>query len=211
MQGCIRERRDHETHKYSANVGAVEPVPPSHRFLTHQQKSLLASAPSQVSLKMVAGSFLTGLLTTVLLATSASATAISRAPRCKCTSNQPCWPNARAFSQLQSRLSQPLITVQPIGRPCFEASYNEQQCEVVRDRFNDGLWRTDQPGAMMSANWEAADGMTTSCHFNFSATTTCAQGRVPVIGVNATTVRDVQEAVRFASSHNLKVVVKNTG
>jgi len=39
----------------------------------------------------------------------------------------------------------------------------------------------------------------------------CNQGRVPVIGVNATTVEDIKQAVKFAARHNLKVKVKNTG
>ena len=160
---------------------------------------------------MVAGSFLTGLLASLLFASSASAATVARTPRCKCTADQPCWPDQRAFANLQRRLSQPLIAVRPISRPCFEPTFDEDQCEVVRERFNDGIWRTDQPGALIGANWEAADGATTSCHFNFSSTTTCEQGRVPVIGVNATNVRDVQEAVRFAAANNLHVVVKNTG
>lgn len=160
---------------------------------------------------MVTAPFLAGLLVSALLAAPTSAGNLGRAPRCKCTANNSCWPSQRAFSSLARRLSNPLINVTPISQPCFAPTFNEDQCEVVHDRFNDGIWRTDQPGAMMSANWEAADGMTTSCHFNNSATGTCQQGRVPVIGVNATTVRDVQEAVKFAAENNLKVVVKNTG
>ena len=163
------------------------------------------------SLKMVAGSFFNGLLATILLATSASAANIARTPRCKCTANQSCWPSQRSFNQLQSRLSNPLIAVAPVSQPCFQATFNQDQCEVVQSRFNDGLWRADQPGALINSNWEATDGLTASCYFNLSSTSTCQQGRVPVVGVNATTVRDVQEAVRFASRNNLKIVVKNTG
>ena len=34
---------------------------------------------------------------------------------------------------------------------------------------------------------------------------------VPVIGVDARMPGDVQEAVKFAGSHNLRLVIKNTG
>ena len=127
-----------------------------------------------------------------------------------------CWPSQAQFSQLATRLSQPLINVAPIAKVCFDPFVDEEQCQVVHERFNDGLWRADQPGAAMNSNWEASDGMTTSC-FAGNATYfapsngTCEQGRVPVVGVNATRPEDVQEAVKFASEHNLRLVVKNTG
>jgi hypothetical protein len=39
----------------------------------------------------------------------------------------------------------------------------------------------------------------------------CTQGSVPVIGVDARSVGDIQAAVKFAVKHNLRLVVKNTG
>ena len=39
----------------------------------------------------------------------------------------------------------------------------------------------------------------------------CKQGNVPVVGVAAQTVLDIQHAVKFANDHNLRLVVKNTG
>jgi hypothetical protein len=128
----------------------------------------------------------------------------------------PCWPNQADFYALSARLSQPLINVHPIGEVCFEPFFDADACTVSQQRFNDGLWRTDQPGAGINSNWEAADGATSSC-FGGNATWaaprngTCDQGRVPVIGVNATTPQDVIEGVKFAAQHNLRVVIKNTG
>ena len=39
----------------------------------------------------------------------------------------------------------------------------------------------------------------------------CGQGSVPIIGVEARTVGDVQAAVKFAADYDLKLVIKNTG
>ena len=43
------------------------------------------------------------------------------------------------------------------------------------------------------------------------ATETCSLGNHPVVVVKAESAIDVSEAVRFASIHNLRLVVKNTG
>ncbi|PPR04232.1 hypothetical protein CVT24_013335, partial [Panaeolus cyanescens] len=40
---------------------------------------------------------------------------------------------------------------------------------------------------------------------------TCFQGRVPWGVVNVTSIADIQKTVKFASQHNLKLIVKNTG
>lgn len=55
------------------------------------------------------------------------------------------------------------------------------------------------------------DGTTDACYLNTTITGICEQGSVPVIGVDARSVEDIQAAVTFAVQQNLKLVVKNTG
>ena len=40
---------------------------------------------------------------------------------------------------------------------------------------------------------------------------TCSLGNHPLIVVKAQNARDVSEAVKFAGSHNLRLIIKNTG
>jgi hypothetical protein len=131
------------------------------------------------------------------------------ATTCKCTSFDSCWPSASDFAQLSSTLSHPVFSIHPIGFPCHNPSFSAVQCKNVQSHFTDGLWRTDQPGASITDNWEY--NATSSCFVLGNQSTPCGQGRVPVVGVNATTISDVQNAVNFAIKHNLKVRVKNTG
>jgi hypothetical protein len=55
------------------------------------------------------------------------------------------------------------------------------------------------------------NGTISGCYFNTTLGFPCGQGSVPPVGVDARTVQDVQAAVKFASKHNLRLVVKNTG
>ncbi|KAI0788419.1 hypothetical protein C8Q75DRAFT_799201 [Abortiporus biennis] len=67
---------------------------------------------------------------------------------------------------------------------------------------------------MQSTNFETfiwPNGTIDACYFNTSLNVPCTQGSVPIIGVNAQTPSDVQAAVKFASAHNLRLIVKNTG
>jgi hypothetical protein len=67
---------------------------------------------------------------------------------------------------------------------------------------------------MEASNFETymfKNGTIDACFFNTTLGIPCNQGSVPIIGVNATTLEDVQTAVQFAVQHDLKFVVKNTG
>jgi hypothetical protein len=70
------------------------------------------------------------------------------------------------------------------------------------------------PGQMQQPNFEAFEfpnGTIHACFLNTTLGIPCNQGSIPVIGVDARTVSDVQAAVEFAKRKNLRVVVKNTG
>ena len=70
------------------------------------------------------------------------------------------------------------------------------------------------PGAMEAPNLETftfPNGTIDACYRNTTIAGACRQGSVPVIGVDARSVKDIQTAVTFAVQHNLKLVVKNTG
>lgn len=135
-----------------------------------------------------------------------------RGPRCKCTANLSCWPSQSQWNALSKTLSKPVFAVHPVGAPCHDPLFNATECANVQANYFDGIWRSGQPGASESQIWESNDALTAVCTpFNTTRTAHCDQGRVPVIGVNATRPSDVQNAVKFAAAHNLKLVVKNTG
>ena len=73
------------------------------------------------------------------------------------------------------------------------------------NQWHNASWRSDQVGAMQNHSWENS-----SCSIQFRYRK-CNQGSVPVVGVNATLPEHVQTTVRFASTHNLRLVIKTTG
>ncbi|KAI8605880.1 hypothetical protein EDD21DRAFT_298921 [Dissophora ornata] len=61
---------------------------------------------------------------------------------------------------------------------------------------------------MLQTNWETFHGQ--GC-LGTNQTVPCNQGAVPIWTVKATTVADVVETVQFASKHNIRLAIKNTG
>lgn len=153
-----------------------------------------------------------GILALVLcLALSGLATAWSS---CTCVYGDPCWPSAVEFSSLETQLSHPLIYPRPTAAACYPVGVPSTNCSAIAQAWGDGNWRSDQPGAMEAPNFETyifKNGTIDACYLNTTIGAPCTQGSVPIVGVNATTPKDVQVAVQFAVQHNLKLVVKNTG
>ena len=136
------------------------------------------------------------------------------AKTCKCLSDEPCWPTASDFGVLESELSQPLIHPVPPASPCYPLSNPSGNCTEVHEFWGDGNWHADRAGSMQSPNFENfifPNGTISACYMNTTLGVPCEQGSVPVLGVDARTIADVQSAVKFAAAHNLRLVVKNTG
>ncbi|KAF9236125.1 hypothetical protein BU15DRAFT_77228 [Melanogaster broomeanus] len=109
-----------------------------------------------------------------------------------------------------NRLSIPSRLPQPVT-PHRDPSGN---CTDVIQNAYDGNWRSSMPGSMEAPNFETfmfKNGTIDACYINTTITGTCGQGSVPVIGVDARSVADIQAAINFAVKYNLKLVVKNTG
>ncbi|EFJ04336.1 hypothetical protein SELMODRAFT_2240, partial [Selaginella moellendorffii] len=120
-----------------------------------------------------------------------------------------CWPDPSAWDTFNSSLDGRLIKVLPPAAPCHESNFDEQACQIVRERWSSPFWRSDQPGAMQASNWEASGDQ--SCLISSPRNSSCSQGSVPVYAVNVSTPSHVQSAVRFASTKNIRLVIKNTG
>ncbi|KAF7333174.1 hypothetical protein MVEN_02383200 [Mycena venus] len=77
-------------------------------------------------------------------------------------------------------------------------------------QWTSALFRNSIPGALNQVNFEQGYDLTppSLCLRN---STTCGQGNVPLYSVEAETVKDVQAAVTFAATHDLRLVVKSSG
>jgi hypothetical protein len=133
---------------------------------------------------------------------------------CRCLYGEKCWPKDSDFSALASQVSQPLLHPVPPESACYPASHPSGNCAEVTNKTSNGVWRSDQAGSMQTPSFETfilGNGTISACYLNATLGFPCKQGSIAVIGVDARSVKDVQAAVMFASKHNLRLAIKNTG
>jgi len=121
-------------------------------------------------------------------------------------------PSSRSLN-----LSFPSLLIKPIppASACYPPSNPESEnCTEVLSHLSDASWRSNLPGAMQVINFESytfKNGTINACYYNTSLGFPCKQGNVPVLGVEATTVSDIQATLKFVTEHNLRLIIKNTG
>ena len=113
-------------------------------------------------------------------------------------------------------LSQPFLHPLPTAYACYPTSSSTpvSNCSWVQALYTDRIFRSDNPGSMQNANFEAylfLNGTIDACYLNVTLDIPCKQGSIPPICVDIRKAEDAQAAVNFAKEKNLRLIVKNTG
>ncbi|KAK7058063.1 FAD-binding domain-containing protein [Favolaschia claudopus] len=126
--------------------------------------------------------------------------------KCRNTPGSAGWPDEASWRALNTTVGGRLVPVVPLPEYCKTLPGGE----CTDDQWTSGLFRSQIPGAIDQDNW--AQGYDLSppslCFRNSSS---CGQGDLPFYAVEVETVADVQAAVKFASTHNLRLAVKSSG
>ncbi|RYP53654.1 hypothetical protein DL768_001434 [Monosporascus sp. mg162] len=129
---------------------------------------------------------------------------------CRCQPDQPCWPSPQQWSALNHSIHGNLVSVQPVAMACYE-SPSSTACQEVTALWSNSTWRAAQPGAVQWENWEAWPEHNESCYLESASYMGCEQGRISLYSAVVRSEHHIQEAVRFAKRHNLRLVINNSG
>ncbi|KAJ5103124.1 FAD-binding type 2 [Penicillium argentinense] len=153
------------------------------------------------------------LLPLLIVGTTAAATPIQTAySTCKNIPGDAGWPGPGVWHHLNNTVGGRLIGTIPVAHICHNAgiypAFNETACVALQEAFSDAGAQTlePQPGEMLNPYF-----MNTSCSPFTSQSLPCELGNRAVYSINVTGPADVQAGLRFASDHNIRLVVKNTG
>ncbi|KAI0160811.1 FAD-binding domain-containing protein [Xylariaceae sp. FL1272] len=132
---------------------------------------------------------------------------------CRTTPGDASWPTSATWAELNTTLGGKLIANTPLSAPCHEtlfgranAFYNADECTALRNR-----WFYPETHIPSSSSPMAYPFSNNSCNPFLSPDTPCTIGSHPIYTVNATETADFQAAVRFATDHNIRLVIRNTG
>ncbi|KAJ5612346.1 hypothetical protein N7510_005540 [Penicillium lagena] len=137
--------------------------------------------------------------------------AVSSTPHCRCLSYQSCWPSDNEWAALNDTIQGNLVAVRPVAAVCHKGDFDAKACSIVQKEWANSTWRASEPGAVQWENWEAWPERHQSCYETTPRDTECGQGRISLYSAKVQTAHQIVQAVQFASRHNLRLAIKNSG
>ncbi|KAK6087223.1 FAD binding domain-containing protein [Seiridium cupressi] len=126
----------------------------------------------------------------VLQYASAAYTAKNVTSDCYCLPQDACWPSIAESDALNTTVNGRLIATVPIGSVCHEPTYDEAACVALRAE-----WNEPEP----------------HCNPLADRSTPCRIGNLISYAVNISNTDEIAETIKFAKTHNVRLVVRNTG
>ncbi|PYI02677.1 FAD binding domain-containing protein [Aspergillus sclerotiicarbonarius CBS 121057] len=120
------------------------------------------------------------------------------------------------WQQFNASIDGTLFETTPIAAPCYpnSPSYNATTCQTVQSYYGDSVARGTHFGQTYWLNWETChDSGCALLETNPNQTlySTCSLGRLASYYIDVQTPTHIASALQFATSHNLRISIKNTG
>ncbi|POS77367.1 hypothetical protein DHEL01_v204246 [Diaporthe helianthi] len=131
---------------------------------------------------------------------------------CKTYAGDSLWPSEDLWGLFDELLGNALSPIIPIASTCYKNSeydnYDASICASVTEGWVVEGTHYEDPGSVM---WPLYEGKTCLPGTDLTSFANCTQGGYSLYSVNISNVAQIQLAVNFARSLNLRLVVKNTG
>ncbi|KAK8086120.1 FAD binding domain-containing protein [Apiospora phragmitis] len=128
------------------------------------------------------------------------------APGCYCMPGDACWPSADTWSALNSTVSSRLVATVPIGSRCHDPTYDAEACAALQKG-----WAEPQTHIPSSSSVMHPFFANQSCDPFTPRSQPCLLGNYAAYAVNVTSKEDIQAALAFAKTNNVRTVIRNTG
>jgi FAD/FMN-containing dehydrogenase len=103
------------------------------------------------------------------------------------------------------------VAVRPFAYVCHDPTFDADACAFARRHGNESTFLAATPGALQHSNWGARTETGETCYLNTTRNTPCGQGRISLFSAVVRKPAHIQAAVKFASRHNIRLAIKNTG
>ncbi|KUI56033.1 ER membrane protein complex subunit 1 [Cytospora mali] len=125
---------------------------------------------------------------------------------CKCFPGDACWPSQAEWSTLNTTVGGRLIATVPLGSPCHDPYYDEDECAYLQDQ-----WLLAGIHMNSSSSVMAPFFANQSCDPWTPREQPCELGNYVHYAVNVTGPDDIIATVNFAQEKNIRLVIRNTG
>ncbi|KAF9891408.1 hypothetical protein FE257_004264 [Aspergillus nanangensis] len=141
-------------------------------------------------------------LTTGLLALST----VNASRDCRCFPGDACWPTHEVWSAFNKTIDGRLVATVPLGAPCHAPTYDEAECASLRQS-----WTLPEQHYESSSSIMAPFFTNGSCDPFHPISKPCTLDTLVRYSVDVHSPAHISRALAFATKHNLRVLVRNTG
>lgn len=125
---------------------------------------------------------------------------------CRTIPGDESWPTDDAWAAFNTSVGGRLIRTIPIASVCHGSDYEEDKCNELRDHWFLAETHLSSPSSPMA--YEATKG---GCNPFADWEAPCNLDGLVAYTVNATSVDDFKTTVQFVKTHNLRLVIRNSG
>lgn len=156
------------------------------------------------------------------VAASLLAVAQASTSACRCFPGDACWPSANTWTQFNQSIDGQLIKTIPLGAPCHAPSYDAGVCSTLKAGWElpEEQYVVSYPSRCCNADrysYESSSSIMApffangTCDPYHPISKPCTLGNYVVYSVNVTEPDHISKTIKFATQHNIRVVVRNTG
>ncbi|THU90643.1 FAD binding domain protein [Dendrothele bispora CBS 962.96] len=143
------------------------------------------------------------LLKAVIVAALASFTI---GKNCRILPTDPSWPTQDVWDAFNNSVDGRLVKTIPLGNPCHDPTFNQEQCDTIRNNWHIPEFHEPSSSSMMDPIF-----LNKSCDPFDPRDSPCRIGAHVQYAVNISTSDQVIKTVQFVKQHNIRFVVRNTG
>lgn len=128
---------------------------------------------------------------------------------CRCFPGDACWPSAHQWDAFNKTLGGKLVATIPLASPCHNDDFepfNNATCTTLQ-----GEWLLPQTHYVSSSSIMAPYFANRSCDPFTGRDFECVIGTAVQYAVNVSCASDVSAGIEFATKHNIRLVIRNTG
>ncbi|KAH6629017.1 hypothetical protein C7974DRAFT_358570 [Boeremia exigua] len=126
--------------------------------------------------------------------------------QCKTFPEDRAWPSASEWDSFNKTVGGRLVETVPLGAPCHGSTFDDAACESLQRQ-----WQTEKIHYESSSSVMAPFFANQSCDPFQPRERPCELGNYARFAVNVSGPADVQRTIEFATSRNIRLVVRNTG
>lgn len=133
-------------------------------------------------------------------------------PTCKSHPLEAGWPSAIDWAALNSSTQGALIQTNPVASSCYSGSpfTSAVSCDIVQENWQYSTFHANQPESIGYPYW-ANNSCVPPTDYAYDKNQLCRLGGLPEYVLNATSATQIATAAKWASSRNIRIVIKGTG